>query len=60
MRRNALRLLRPTGSQVAVEPELDTVVWPNGLVLAPEFVYFTAFKNDPSLQSQFKKWGYIS
>lgn len=46
-------------SQVRVDSELETVVWPNGLDLAPEYLYFHAFKDDPLLQSQFKNWGYI-
>ena len=28
--------------------------------LAPEYLYFKAFKNKLNLQDQFKKWGYIS
>jgi hypothetical protein len=27
--------------------------------LAPEYVYFQAFKNEEKLKPQFKEWGYI-
>ncbi len=45
-------------SKLRVDPELQTITWENGADLAPEYVYFQAFKDDPALASQFKTWGY--
>ena len=42
-----------------VDEELRTIVWPNGSDLAPEFIYFQAFRDDPELQARFRKWGYV-
>ena len=42
-----------------VDAELDTIVWANGADVAPEYIYFQAFKDDESLQQQFRDWGYI-
>ncbi len=51
-------------AQVEIDEELETIVWPGGLDLAPEFVYFQAFKDHPpqtaQFQNQFKAWGYVS
>ncbi len=38
----------------------NTVVWCNELDLAPEFLYFLAFKENEKLQGQFRNWGYIA
>ncbi len=43
-----------------VDKELDTLVWANGADLAPEYIYFQAFRDDRELQDRFKKWGYLN
>jgi len=39
--------------------EQSTIVWPNELDLACEYLFFLTFKDDPDLTDQFRKWGYI-
>ncbi len=37
-----------------------TVIWPDELDIAPEYLFYLAFKEDPDFQDQFKQWGYIA
>ena len=46
--------------KLRVDEELQTIVWPNGIDLAPEYIYYQAFRDDSQLQATFRKWGYIS
>ena len=46
--------------RLRVDKELQTIVWPNGTDLAPEYIYYQAFRDDSELQATFRKWGYIS
>jgi hypothetical protein len=34
-------------AQVGLDLDSQTIVWPGDIDLAPEFVYFQAFKDDP-------------
>ena len=43
-----------------VDEELRTIVWPNGADLAPEYICYQTFRDDPELQATFRKWGYIA
>ena len=36
-----------------------TLKWNDDLDLAPEYLYFNAFKSDNNLKAKFKEWGYI-
>jgi hypothetical protein len=33
--------------------------WPGGPDIAPEYIYFLAFRDDESLRDRFEEWGYI-
>ena len=46
--------------KLRVDKELQTIVWPNGTDLAPEYIYYQAFRDDSELQATFRKWGYIA
>jgi hypothetical protein len=38
----------------------SALAWNDELDIAPEYLYYLAFKDDPALQEQFRQWGYIN
>lgn len=39
--------------------EQGTLCWPGDLDVAPEYLYFLAFRDDPTLHDLFASWGYL-
>ena len=38
----------------------STIVWFDELDLAPEYLFYLAFKEDAEFQEQFRQWGYTA
>jgi len=39
--------------------EHGTLSWPGELDVAPEYIYYLAFRDDESLHELFQEWGYL-
>jgi hypothetical protein len=39
--------------------EHGALCWPGDLDVAPEYIYYLAFRDDESLRGLFEEWGYV-
>jgi Protein of unknown function (DUF2442) len=46
-------------AQGTLDRETRTLCWPNGADIAPEYLYFLAFRDDSALSDLFHEWGYL-
>lgn len=40
--------------------QYDTLVWDNELDFAPEYLFYSLFKDIPEYLAKFQKWGYVN
>ncbi|WP_417909749.1 DUF2442 domain-containing protein [Candidatus Electronema sp. PJ] len=59
-RRPVFARLRERASFSSFKVARSTVVWNDELDIAPEYLFYLAFKDDAALQEQFRQWGYAS
>jgi len=59
-RRPIFAKLKDAANFQAFKVEHNTVVWSDELDLAAEYLFYLAFQDDPALQEQFERWGYLS
>jgi hypothetical protein len=59
-RRPVFAQLRERSSFSSFKVAHSALVWNDGLDIAPEYLYYLAFKDDPALKEQFRQWGYAS
>jgi hypothetical protein len=58
-RRTVFARLREQAAFSRFKVAHSALVWNDELDIAPEYLYYLAFKDDPALQEQFKQWGYL-
>ena len=46
-------------AQGHLDPEARTLVWPNEIDLAPEYLLFRTLPHAPELQERYVRWGYL-
>lgn len=59
-RRPVFARLREPSNFSSFKVAHSALVWNDELDIAPEYLFYLAFKDDPVLQEQFRQWGYTN
>jgi hypothetical protein len=59
-RRPVFARLREQAAFSSFKVAHSALVWNDELDIAPEYLFYLAFKDEQDLQEQFRQWGYIS